>query len=322
MNARIRLLMLVLVFALTAVFQAVPAVVSAQSGSYLDTLYQASESGQNKESGTVTELDQTGDSQAVGVQQSGDEAAPVYFRQCQLSASQVESLIKSIIQQILSKYGAGLGGRVIIIRIPKTGTTQPTTPTSTSTKPTTTTTTATPGTTAANTSSTAGLKAEIKSKYGISANDGDGATWSQKQLEEANKVLATLPEAFRSHTKTLQRDAVFQNPGVYGYVRLGIPTVHLLNAACYQGTFQGTLVHEMTHTLQANKPQLVRAWEQQFWASGRPNPGSVSTYGNSQPIEDFAESVRQYWQAGASMKKSQPARYEFVRKYVMGGKEY
>jgi len=317
--------MLVLVFALTAMFQTVPAVVLAQSGSYLDTLYQASESGQNKEPNTVTETAQPEDSRAAAVQQTGDEAAPVHFQQCQLSASQLEALIRSIIQQILSKYGAGLGGKVIIIRIPQTGTTQPTTPTSTPTTPTTTTqttTTATTGTTSGTTSSIAGLKAEMKSKYGISANDGDGATWSQKQLEEANKVLATLPAAFRSNTKTIQRDAVFQSAGVLGYVRMGIPTVHLLNSTCYQGTFQGTLVHEMTHTFQANNPQLVRSWQQQFWMSGKPNPSSVSSYGNTQPVEDFAESVRQYWQAGARMKQSNPARYEFIRQNVMGGKEY
>lgn len=332
MTARIRMIMLILVFAFTTIFQAVPVPVSAQSGSYLDTLYEASDSGKAKESEAAAETSQQPEESAAV--QPAAEPAPVHFQQCQLSASQLEALIRNIIQQILSKFGCGMGGRVIIIRIPQTGTpgttgcpgTTPPTPTkpTTPTPPTTPTAPTTPPATTppSGTSSSAGLKAEMKAKYGITAADGDGATWSQRQLEEANKVLATLPAGFRSNTRTIQRDAQFMSPGVLGYVRMGIPTVHLLNSSCYDKTFQGTLVHEMTHTFQANNPQLVNAWKNQFWSSGRPNPYSVSSYGNTQPVEDFAESVRSYWQNGANMKKSQPERYEFVRRYVMEGSEY
>lgn len=328
MNVRIRMIMLVLVFALTAIFQAVP--VSAQSGSYLDTLYQATESGESQETATVAEP-------ATQPEESAPPPAvtaphPVLFQQTQISASQFETMIRNIIQQILSKFGCGMGGRVIIIRIPRTGTTG-TTGTSGTTGTTTTGTTGTTGSAGTNStthttvtttsvSSTAGLKAEMKAQYGITAADGDGAVWSKRQLEEANKVLATLPISFRSNTKTIQRDSVFMSKGVLGYVKMGIPTVHLMNNACYDKTFQGTLVHEMTHTFQSNNQQLVTAWKNQFWSNGRPRPSSVSSYGNSQPVEDFAESVREYWQNGASMKKNQPARYEFIRQYVMRGTEY
>lgn len=321
MNARFRTLMLVLLVALATLFQAVPVPALAQSGSYLDTLYQASESGQNEEPAAAAEKPAQPEEPAVS--QGAGEASPVHFQQCQMTASQVEALIRNIIQQILSKYGCGMGGRVIIIRIPQTGTPQPpatppaTPPSTTKPTPAPTTPPATPGT-----SSVAGLKAEMKAKYGITAADGDGAVWSQRQLEEANKVLATLPESFRSNTKSIQRDAAFMSPGVLGYVRMGIPTVHMLNSSCYDRTFQGTLVHEMTHTFQANNMHLVNAWKSQFWARGLPNPPSVSGYGNTQAVEDFAESVRTYWQSGAAMKKSQPDRYEFIRKHVMGGTEY
>lgn len=329
MNVRIRMLMLILMFALTTAFQAIPVAAQAQSGSYLDTLYQASESGQNEEPAATAEP--PAQPEAAAASQAGGEASSVHFQQCQLTASQFEELIRNIIQQILSKYGCGMGGRVIIIRIPQPGTPNTTGTTGTTgtckppatppvTPPTTTTPTTT--TTTTGTSSVAGLKAEMKAKYGISANDGDGAVWSQRQLEEANKVLATLPESFRSNTKSIQRDASYMSPGVLGYVRMGIPTVHMLNSSCYDRTFQGTLVHEMTHTFQANNMHLVNAWKSQFWSSGRPNPPSVSSYGNTQAVEDIAESVRTYWQSGAAMKKSQPDRYEFIRKHVMGGTEY
>ncbi len=324
MNARFRMLMLVLMFALATAFQAVPVPAQAQSGSYLDTLYQASESGQNEEPAATAES--PAQSAETAAAQGDGEASPVHFRQCQLTASQFEALIRNIIQQILSKYGCGMGGRVIIIRIPQTGTSGTTGTTGTAkppaTTPTTTTTTPTTQPTTTGTSSVAGLKAEMKAKYGITATDGNGAVWSQRQLEEANKVLATLPASFRSNTKSIQRDASYMSASVLGYVRMGIPTVHIMNSACYDKTFQGTLVHEMTHTFQANNMHITNAWQSQFWSSGRPNPPSVSSYGNTQSVEDFAESVRVYWQSGAAMKKSQPARYEFIRKHVMGGTEY
>ena len=243
----------------------------------------------------------------------------------------LQQLIAQIIQQIMSQMGCkGIPIRIIIIRNPGgscPGTTPPSCP-GTTTPPTTTTPAAPPTTTTPPTGTTdgtgiAGLKAEMAGKYGIKAVDGDGATWSQRQLEEANKVLSTLPKGFSGCTKSIQRDAVFKSPNVLGYVQMGIPTVHLMNSCCSMGSFQGTLVHEMTHTFQANHPDITRAWQQQFWANGRsPSPPSVSGYGNTQPVEDMAESVRQYWQAGSHMKQTNPQRYEFVKKYVMEGKEF
>jgi len=163
----------------------------------------------------------------------------------------------------------------------------------------------------------------MAAKYGINAVDGDGAVWSQRQLEEANKVLSTLPAGFRGCTKSIQRDSMFHSPNVLGYVRMGIPTVHMLNSSCREGTFQGTMVHEMTHTFQANHPDITRLWQQTFWPNGRnPSPPSVSSYGNTQPVEDMAEAVRAYWQSGSRMKQTHPDRYEFVKKYIMEGKEF
>jgi len=304
--------------------------IHAQSESYVDSLYKASETdeGKSDELTTPEPAAQEPAPAPAPEPQSATEAKPddnIHFQTGQMTPDQLEQFIRNIIAQILGAGGA-LPGRIIIIRIPGGGcpnspqqppaapSTPPSAPPSTSTDP-------------SSSAGIAGLKAEMSAKYGISADDNQGgAKWSKRQLEEANKVLATLPAAFRNNTKSIARDLGSDMPrGVLGWVQMGIPRVHLLNASTYQGTFQGTLVHEMTHCWQANNRGLTQSWERQFWPNGRyggPQPSSVSGYGNTQPVEDMAESVRQYWQAGASMKASNPARYEWVRVNVMGGKEF
>jgi hypothetical protein len=261
----------------------------------------------------------------------------------------LESLISEIIRNILSQMGGKLppGTRIVVILPPGTcpnspvTTTKPpttTTPPVTTTPPTTTKPTPTPTTptTTGPVPATAEEKRAFSQKYGTQLVDGDSA-WSKGQLGAADEVFARLPGFFRSTTKDIKRERMFRNPytgqvsqGVLGYVRSDIPNrVHMMDLAATAGNlamaksqFQGTLVHEMTHTFQNMHPDITQAWNRQFWSSGRPNPPSVSGYGNTQMVEDMAESVRTYFQAGARMKSVQPARYEFIRKYVMQGKVF
>ncbi len=197
-----------------------------------------------------------------------------------------------------------------------------TTKTSTSTSTATNTSTTQPS----NSSKIKKLAKQIKSKYGITVVQSKGAKWTEAQLQAADKTLASLPASFRKCTKTLQRDASYNGEAnVLGYVKLGVPTVHIMNSACYNGTFQGTIVHEMTHCFQAANPAVTQQWSKTFWPLGGifgAIPRSVTDYGNSKAIEDMAESCRFYVQKAAWMKKNQSKRYEFIKKYVMAGKEF
>ncbi len=321
--------------------------VEAQSGSYLDSLYQATDNGEGRSDELTPAEPAAMEPPAAPADERVSQAVgePQYqWGGSTMTQDQLEELIRKIIAQIMSA-GGGCGVRIIIIRSPGCSGTNSTgggsTSTGTGSGSATGTSTGTGGSTGTSTGTgtgtgtstgsgdIAGLKAEMRSKYGINATAGyGGADWSARQLEEANKVLATLPERFRSCTKNIQRDAgglPGMPPGVLGWVQPGIPTVHLLNSACYQGTFQGTLVHEMAHCFQANFPAVQSAFERQFWPNGRyggPVSSSVSSYGNTQPVEDFAESCRQYWQAGSYMRQTNPARYEFIKQYVFDGKEF
>lgn len=314
-----------LVFILCAAVFLTPTAPALAGGSVLDTLHQAEEQGT---SANVTPLAAlaTGSISFPGGSGSSNVTT--------LTPAQIQKIIQDLLQSILSRFGLGSGG--IVIKLPPAVPPAPVFPPATSTIS-----TGSSGSSSSSGSSNssrsassagsgsslavsglAGLKSQMKANYGITAQDGDGAAWNEKQVTAASAVLARLPARFRGCTKTITRDRIFQSASVLGYVRLGIPTVHIMNSACTEGTFQGTIVHEMTHCFQSANPSVNTAWSQKFWPNGRAGgarPASVSSYGNTQPIEDFAESVRVYFQSGASMKASQPERYDFIKKYVMGG---
>lgn len=167
------------------------------------------------------------------------------------------------------------------------------------------------------------LKEEMRSRHGINAVD-DTSRWTSEHLAATNRVLDTLPESFKRHTQNIRRRNMISNhPNVLGAVVMGVPTVHVADSAFRsRSLYEGTLIHEMTHTFQANNRDITDLWNRQFWSGNRPRSASVSAYGNSNALEDMAESVREYWQNGSNMKRTHPDRYEFIRRYVMDGEEY
>jgi hypothetical protein len=95
--------------------------------------------------------------------------------------------------------------------------------------------------------------------------------------------------------------------------------------------FKRTLVHEMTHCFQNTYPQVMQTWSQKFWPGGRLVGQCPTGYGRTQPVEDMAESVATYWTGGSirngvfvsrSGTTMDLERYNFIKKYIMDGKEY
>ena len=168
-------------------------------------------------------------------------------------------------------------------------------------------------------------KAKIYSKFQIKALDGIKAKWTASQLSKLYDILAKLPAAYRSHTKVIVRDAMYKSKTVLGYVKRGIPTVHVLNAACVNSQYTDTIVHEMMHVYLFKNKNTLTNWAAKFWPNGpnaKPVPPSVNSYGNTQPEEDLCESVAFYFSKGKTVKKTQSARYEFIKKFIFGGKEF
>lgn len=332
------------VFLFFALVFCLPTMSGAQ-GNFLDTLQGPQEEGVSGKVERTTEPEEPTEQLEPEASPSPDEAdeAPneINFQQVN-----TEALIAQIIKAITESMGSLPPGTKIIIVLPKgcvsgpRPTPPPTTPPTTTPPPTTPPPTTPPPTTTpppsgAPTAATAEDKAKLE-KFGIKATDGDVA-WSKGQVDAIAEVLEKLPSFFSKWTKEIKRESVFKHPytgqimrGVLGYVRSDRPsTVNLMNLAAMGSSlaaaksgFQGTFVHEATHTFQHGNPDVTNAWKQTFWPGGREKSRSVSGYGDTQPVEDMAESVRVYFQQGARMKSSHPDRYEFIRKYVMNGQEF
>ena len=205
------------------------------------------------------------------------------------------------------------------------------------------------------------VRAAIKDKYGINAADGQNQTWSENQLRAADEALASLPSFFRKCTDTVYRDGPPYDPRIppsaAAYVIVPQHKVHMLDlsAQMTQGAynslvaaygraptteeqmaylkhnFKRTLVHEMTHCFQNTYPQVMQTWSQKFWPGGRLVGQCPTGYGRTQPVEDMAESVATYWTGGSirngvfvsrSGTTMDLERYNFIKKYIMDGKEY
>jgi hypothetical protein len=166
----------------------------------------------------------------------------------------------------------------------------------------------------------------IQAAFGIEASS-DTASWEASELHMAGQVLKTLPPYFRQATTGIIRVKAGRSSGVAGYVEMNVaPIVHITDVGAYYKVFSGYLVHEMTHCFQMSHKDILNKWEDRFWDSflfwSDPNTPSVSDYGNTNPKEDMAESMRKYWEDGPYLKRNYPDRYEFLKTYVMNGVEY
>ncbi|RCK78862.1 MAG: hypothetical protein OZSIB_1012 [Candidatus Ozemobacter sibiricus] len=200
----------------------------------------------------------------------------------------------------------------------------------------------TPGSTSDGTStgstgdgSAEGLAGEIRSQFGITLRNGpnedigagfscSAGQWSASELRLMRDVLARLPAGFRRCTTVIQSNGRIQGPQ-FECAGLYDPATGLMRISktCLaDGSFRGTLVHEMTHAFQRSNPTIEQQWTRLFWAGNRPRTSSISDYGNTNPAEDMAECVRVYFEDSATLRAQDPARYNFIKQFIMSGQEY
>ncbi|RCK78863.1 MAG: hypothetical protein OZSIB_1013 [Candidatus Ozemobacter sibiricus] len=160
------------------------------------------------------------------------------------------------------------------------------------------------------------LVAEIRSKFGVSMRDGS-ARWSVASLQAVYKALSVLPASFRKWNRTMTMEGY--RGGLLGLGEVGGGNIWIYSGATMGSSGIRTIIHEMTHNYQGNS-RVVQAWRAQFW--GRNRTSSPTDYGNTNYLEDMAESVSLYYTNGAWLKRRDPARYEFVKTHIMEGKEF
>lgn len=369
--------------------------IAAQSGSYLETIYQAGDSGVSavkNEEDVNFNCPLTDENTAVV-----NTPDPVGDPKQQEAIERLQKMVDNLMRILAGKM---CGARIVVVVIPcerivpkpttpaptpapkpttpatpaPTPAPKPTTPTTPTTpaptpapKPTTPTTPTTPAPATpvpTPTDPAAGKEAvrdAIKQKYGISAVDGKNQVWSENQLKAADEALASLPEFFRKTTDVIFRDgppySSFIPPSAAAYVIVPERKIHMLDlstqmtqssynslVAAYgraptqaeqmaylKHNFKRTLVHEMTHCFQNTYPQVYQNWSRTFWPGGRLTGTCPTGYGRTQPAEDMAESVATYYtggtirngvfvsKSGATMDLN---RYNFIKQYVMNGKEF
>lgn len=180
-----------------------------------------------------------------------------------------------------------------------------------------------------------GLAGEIRSQFGITLRNGPhenigggfsctAGQWSASELRQMRDVLARLPAGFRRCTTVIQSNGRIYGPR-FECAGLYDPATGLMRISktCLaDGSFRGTLVHEMTHAFQRSNPNIEQQWTRLFWAGNRPRTSSISDYGNTNPAEDMAECVRVYFEDSATLRAQDPARYNFIKQYIMSGQEY
>ncbi len=131
-------------------------------------------------------------------------------------------------------------------------------------------------------------------KRGVKLEPSSGRNaWT---LEEAGWIagfISTLPDSFVKCTKKIKKDSwMIGNPA--GKVFFwSTDTVHVYRRAMSGGNgFLQVLAHEMMHAYSLQNKDFERDWKKTFWPKGKPEPASVSAYGNTNFREDMAESFR------------------------------
>ena len=156
------------------------------------------------------------------------------------------------------------------------------------------------------------LVEQLQSQFGVTMN----GVWPIASLRAIVRLFSILPARFRQSCKNILRG---ESDGPYAAIgSLGSPgrvTVYDKTFRYYSHTGVEIIAHEITHNFQGNL-DIVDRWRDEI--SGP----SVSSYGNSNPLEDMAESVRFYIFSPAKMKAQFPSRYQFVKDLIMDGVEF
>ncbi len=205
------------------------------------------------------------------------------------------------------------------------------------------------------------LRDRLVSDYSVSPVNGNGDTsWTKNQLIACNEVFDSLPAYFRSCTDEIIRDGIPPEgspANALAYVIVPQRKIHMLNGSVtateimlanlklklghepsqeeilveLKFRFQRTMVHEMTHCFQNTHSDINDAWRNKFWPGGKITGECPSTYGESLPEEDMAESVATFWAGGVIQngffysnngERMDLDRYNFVKDNIMAGKDY
>lgn len=171
----------------------------------------------------------------------------------------------------------------------------------------------------------------LEDNFSVALAGQAGSDWDEINAQKVLEALESLPENFRKHTGKIVRTGptdvgssttlgyVFsrRSPQIAATVRHRTVYItdlcvaeHINRSYSTTGAlsgsnrraeltrFQRTLVHEMVHTFQNFNHTIMRDWEHSFWKNSAPQGLVPTHYGKTNPYEDMAESVAEYWLGG------------------------
>ncbi|MBF0499157.1 MAG: hypothetical protein HQM09_03450 [Candidatus Riflebacteria bacterium] len=157
--------------------------------------------------------------------------------------------------------------------------------------------------------------------------DKDEVLWTKKDLLEVYKTYYSLPKFFFKHTCELKRGkSSGKNDGVKGCLATGTSSISICGEATRPGMLGEALVREMgrcfllTREIQELKLEWSKLVGKDYDNKSKVKSPVTSSCQNCD--EDFAESVRIFWCDGNGLKEKDKARYEFIRIFVMKGREF
>lgn len=167
---------------------------------------------------------------------------------------------------------------------------------------------------------------EVMQKFGVTFKVID-RNWTKDEKAGCYSLMDNIETNFVKLTRFVCRQTWWRSSGVLGYAYIGRPEVYLLDSTCRSRTSMvNTYAHEMTHVFQGPFRNIADEWGYKFHGRSSNSQsrvsGSPTSYGNTNVVEDMAESVRYYIFNPSNLKNGYSSRYDFIKNKVMRGKEY
>lgn len=180
----------------------------------------------------------------------------------------------------------------------------------------------------------------VKLKHGFNMSEiafQDSSRFKKDEMDDVIRAVDDLPPALIPLAMKNQRLTMYTRgsmfPGYEGTKTQANSVVMLFDAWAekYTTTRQYTIFHELSHNISYKLKDLdenpewlaLSGWVKKGdeWEAA-PGQCFISNYAKANAWEDFAETLSAYRYNGNTLKKTCPAKYQFMKDKVMNGLEY
>ncbi|MBF0410312.1 MAG: hypothetical protein HQM10_23400 [Candidatus Riflebacteria bacterium] len=170
---------------------------------------------------------------------------------------------------------------------------------------------------------------DIERAFGIKISEGlageDASRWAPDDLAFLYGLIDSLPPYFTRMPDSikLSKETDYSSQMMtsvtmfVGFVTNMDLTVKTDTLQRNKETLRYIYIHEFAHCLWFDHKNIQSLWERAFWPGGKAEPPSITDYGNSNIMEDFAESIAVYVASPTELLKKNHERYDFIERHVV-----